>query len=298
MRRNIIVSLFLVFVIFSTGCVSKSRYDKQVERNQYQREENQEQREHIEYLRNTVSYLDDEISTLEDGDRLSTRKIKELNKTIRRLKDRVVNLETSRNSLRDDKDTRITRLTSTLRSLRKQSGKLDRALQEARNKNLGQEQRNSALGSRIDDLKRTNNQLKEELGRMRSEFSTYKEWNRTVLLDEKLYFRRASAKLTSEHKRTLDEMIPTLAKEPEELIVVIGHADTVPISNAPFSSNWDLSAKRASSVVEYITRNSSIEPTRFSVKGRGEYERNMTVRRRDVDQDLDRRVEIQLVKTR
>jgi chemotaxis protein MotB len=54
-------------------------------------------------------------------------------------------------------------------------------------------------------------------------------------------------------------------------IVVEGHTDSLPISNAQFSSNWALSSMRASNVVEYLVMNWDIPPQFITGSGRGEY---------------------------
>ncbi len=51
---------------------------------------------------------------------------------------------------------------------------------------------------------------------------------------------------------------------------VEGHADDVPIHNERFTSNWDLSAARASRVVEFLIRR-GLSPSRLSVTGYGEF---------------------------
>ena len=54
------------------------------------------------------------------------------------------------------------------------------------------------------------------------------------------------------------------------LIRVEGHTDDVPIHTVRFQSNWDLSAARASRVVEYLIAR-GIDPTRVSATGYGEF---------------------------
>ena len=51
---------------------------------------------------------------------------------------------------------------------------------------------------------------------------------------------------------------------------VEGHTDDVPIHNVRFASNWDLSAARASRVVELLIRE-GLAPGRLSVTGYGEF---------------------------
>jgi|ERR1017187_7706023 chemotaxis protein MotB len=52
---------------------------------------------------------------------------------------------------------------------------------------------------------------------------------------------------------------------------VEGHSDNVPIHNASFSSNWDLSTARAMAVAKMLLNESGFDPKRLSVAGYAEY---------------------------
>ncbi|MDB4534780.1 OmpA family protein, partial [Vicingaceae bacterium] len=55
-------------------------------------------------------------------------------------------------------------------------------------------------------------------------------------------------------------------------IVVEGHTDNVPLNGkGVIADNWDLSVKRATSVVKIITSSSNLSPKRLTAAGRGEF---------------------------
>ena len=54
-------------------------------------------------------------------------------------------------------------------------------------------------------------------------------------------------------------------------IRVEGHTDDVPIHTVRFRSNWDLSAARASRVVEYLIERGGLDPERLSATGFAEF---------------------------
>ena len=54
------------------------------------------------------------------------------------------------------------------------------------------------------------------------------------------------------------------------ILRVDGHTDRVPISNAPFASNWELSTARAVSVVRFLAEE-GIPQQRLSAAGFGEF---------------------------
>lgn len=54
-------------------------------------------------------------------------------------------------------------------------------------------------------------------------------------------------------------------------VLIEGNTDNVPISRTNIRNNWDLSALRASSVVQALQNDFGIDPARLSAAGRGEY---------------------------
>lgn len=52
---------------------------------------------------------------------------------------------------------------------------------------------------------------------------------------------------------------------------VEGHSDNVPIHNATFGSNWDLSTARAMAVATMLIDESGVDPKRMSIAGYAQY---------------------------
>jgi chemotaxis protein MotB len=52
---------------------------------------------------------------------------------------------------------------------------------------------------------------------------------------------------------------------------VEGHSDNVPIHNAAFASNWDLSTARAMAVAMMLIDDAEFDPSRMSIAGYGQY---------------------------
>lgn len=93
--------------------------------------------------------------------------------------------------------------------------------------------------------------------------------NRGVRIDihDSLLFGPGSAELSDDASGIMAEIADVL-KQNERLIQVEGHTDNVPIHNAAFFSNWELSAVRASSVVRMISAD-GIAENRLSAMGYG-----------------------------
>jgi len=90
-----------------------------------------------------------------------------------------------------------------------------------------------------------------------------------IQLSSKLLFGSGSTRLSTEARKVFRD-ISTIIKPLKNTIYVEGHTDNVPIKTQAFSSNWELSAGRAASVVEYIEKQ-GVDPKRLAAIGFGEF---------------------------
>lgn len=92
-----------------------------------------------------------------------------------------------------------------------------------------------------------------------------------VTLTDEILFESGNAKLKPENIDVI-KTVGSLLVGISNPVQVSGYTDNVPIANANFESNWELSSTRAISVLKTILQtNPSLEPTRFSASGYGEY---------------------------
>lgn len=94
-----------------------------------------------------------------------------------------------------------------------------------------------------------------------------------VSLDEKLLFKTASWDVDANGKTALKKLAGVLEKNPDIQITIEGHTDNVPYkpSASVLNDNWDLSVKRATSVVRVLLEGSKIDAKRLTAAGHGEY---------------------------
>ena len=92
-----------------------------------------------------------------------------------------------------------------------------------------------------------------------------------VNLSDKMLFESGSSKLTSRANEVLGKIAQIVASRPEVEVMVEGYTDNVPIKNACVDDNWDLSVKRATSVVRTLQTVHKVDPNRLIAAGRGEY---------------------------
>jgi chemotaxis protein MotB len=93
-----------------------------------------------------------------------------------------------------------------------------------------------------------------------------------VSMEEQLLFQTGSIEVDPRGVQALRTLAGVLEDNSDIMINIEGHTDNVPVrANASFSDNWDLSVKRATSIVRILLSNSSIDPTRLIASGRGEF---------------------------
>ncbi len=92
-----------------------------------------------------------------------------------------------------------------------------------------------------------------------------------VSLDESLLFASGSYTVGAKGTDVLKKLAKVLEGSSDIDVVVEGHTDNVPLkSKGDIEDNWDLSVKRATSVVKIITTSSKVNPKRLTAAGRGE----------------------------
>lgn len=105
-----------------------------------------------------------------------------------------------------------------------------------------------------------------------------------------VFFELGEAVLRPQVTAFLDRLGGVIEQTPYA-IEVIGHTDDHPVDTEIFPSNWELSAARAARVARYLIDAADIDPRRFTVMGRGEYE-PAVANTSDANRALNRRVEI------
>jgi chemotaxis protein MotB len=94
-----------------------------------------------------------------------------------------------------------------------------------------------------------------------------------VSMDEKLLFKSGSSEIGVQGVQALKNLAGVLEQNKDIEIMIEGHTDDVPYisSGGPIKDNWDLSVKRATSVVRILLDDSTIDPKRLTAAGRGEF---------------------------
>lgn len=92
-----------------------------------------------------------------------------------------------------------------------------------------------------------------------------------ISLADNMLFKSGSYQINEKTMETLSKIAKIIKDYRDYDVLVEGNTDNVPISRTNIRNNWDLSALRASSVVQVLQTKFGVNPSRLSAAGRGEY---------------------------
>jgi chemotaxis protein MotB len=92
-----------------------------------------------------------------------------------------------------------------------------------------------------------------------------------ISISDKMLFKSGKYEVTDNAMNVLGKVAQVLNSKPEIEFMVEGHTDNVAIKNNCIADNWDLSVKRATSVVRILQTKFGIDPKRITAGGRSEY---------------------------
>lgn len=124
-----------------------------------------------------------------------------------------------------------------------------------------------------DDLNRIGRELTQTLSNQVASHTVSIKMGRdglVISLSEAGFFASGSATPKGEALPTLRQIASSLGQSPYD-VRIEGHTDNVPIHNAEFDSNWELSTARATRIARLFLELNSIPPERLSAAGYGEF---------------------------
>lgn len=128
-------------------------------------------------------------------------------------------------------------------------------------------------------------QEQEELEKLKKQLDQYiSENGLTEQLDTKLnqsqlmitiadnaVFASGQATVKTEARVLAKNISRMLQQFPDYDVIVTGHTDNMPINNAQYNDNWDLSSDRALNFLKIMLLNTNLDPSKFTPSGYGEY---------------------------
>lgn len=236
--------------------------------------------------------LESRYATLKDDYNSQSQSIETLKAEVKDLTERLVTTQNSLDATEDSlnlKQQLVEKLESSLDLLKLNS---ESALKKriAENEGLMEKiaQRENELAdrmARVEELeglisrqKQAMSELKEKLSNALLNFEDKgltveaRDGKVYVSMENKLLFKSGSWTVEAQGKTAIERLGNVLAENPDIAVLIEGHTDNVPYSGkGPLKGNWDLSTKRATSIVNLLLENPQILPQNLTAAGRGEY---------------------------
>lgn len=92
-----------------------------------------------------------------------------------------------------------------------------------------------------------------------------------ISLADNMLYKSGSYEVSDKAGETLSKIAKIIQDYKDYEVLIEGNTDSDPISKPNIRNNWDLSALRASSVVQALQNTYGVDPKRLTAGGRGEY---------------------------
>ena len=92
-----------------------------------------------------------------------------------------------------------------------------------------------------------------------------------ISLADNMLYKSGSYEINNRAAETLSKIAKIIKDYKDYDVLIEGNTDNVPIKRENIRNNWDLSALRASSVVQALQNDYGVDPKRLTAGGRGEY---------------------------
>ena len=173
--------------------------------------------------------------------------------------------------------------------------------QQARIADLGK-RLNVALAQRVKELSEYRSEFFGKLKEIIGNRDDIKIIGDRFVFQSEVLFDSGEANIGIEGQRQLaklsvaiQDLIDEIPQEINWILRIDGHTDRVPIRNSRYESNWELSAARAISVVDFLIK-TGIPPNRLAATGRGEF-MPLETGDNEIAYKKNRRIEIKLTES-
>ena len=268
MKRNIFIMSLLAGSLMLTSCVTKKQFtDLQTSYNKLQTE--------------NTSYRDSVLQLAQ-----SRATVKSLEQRLADEKSRNAELRASYNALQGSLDKSLQQGSQTSINISKlvdeinASNRYIKQLVEAKSKS---DSLNQVITANL-----TRSLNRDELSEV--DVKVLKGVVYISLADNMLY-KSGSYEINDRAAQTLSKIAKIIKDYKDYDVLIEGNTDNVPISMQTIRNHWDLSALRASSVVQSLQNDYGVDPKRLSAAGRGEYN-PITTNDTEVGKQRNRRTQI------
>jgi len=245
MKLKVSIPILLITAVLAQGCISNKKYQELQSTNSKLQESNQELNRKLQASESDVS-----------GSRI---RIKSLEEQIAAEKSNVAALQDALNkclSSSSQGNVNISKLVDEINS----SNKYIQQLVNAKNKS---DSLNMVLTNNL-----TRSLSREEMTDVDVQVLKGVVY---ISLSDNMLYKSGSYEISDKAGATLSKIAKIIKDYQGYDVLIEGNTDNVPIKQANIRNNWDLSALRASSVVQSLQNTYGVEPKRLTAGGRGEY---------------------------
>lgn len=269
------------FSLLCFSCVSTKKYNELLEKqnqceatNARLEKSGQECNENLveckannERLQNNLNAANTQIDTLQRNYLLTSADLAEMKKNYKQIDSKYKTTVSGKDALAQELSRKEQQLNEQAAQLNQQAARLNE-----------QAQKLSELQGILDKKDQQLAALKEKVTAALTGFENkglsiqVKNGKVYVSMDEKLLFPSGSWTVNPQGREALYEIANVMAKDADIRVMVEGHTDDVPLKGkGDVKDNWDLSVKRATSIVKIILENKGINPANIMASGRSEY---------------------------
>ncbi|MFV8225537.1 OmpA family protein [Christiangramia aquimixticola] len=274
-----------LIVSLASSCVTSKKYNELESRNADLQRENREVKDDLDSFRNSSKKLEGELAALKAEHNEITTQRNDLMEKLQLLQKNFSSLEESYDALEQNSSAAIAENSRQNRELLAQLDEKEAALILEKNRLEKLEKDLSGRSQRINELEKViaakdakMNALKNAVSNALTNFEgkglSVEQRNGKVYvsMENKLLFDSGSWAVNSEGRKAVKQLGSVLAQNQDIAVLIEGHTDNVPYGGSgALKDNWDLSTKRATSIVQILKKNSSIDPQNLTAAGRGEF---------------------------
>ncbi|MDT0687940.1 OmpA/MotB family protein [Autumnicola psychrophila] len=264
-----------------SSCVSSKKYRELENQHADLKRENREMSTDLERYRK----MEAEYNSLQEEHTALTAERNNLAENLSSLQSKYENLKNSYDALEQNSSAAIAENSRQNRELLAQLEEKENALAAEQTRLEKLQKDLQARSNRINELEgliaakdAKMNALKEAISKALTNFEgkgltvEQRDGKVYVSMENKLLFGSGSWAVNSEGRRAVQQLGEVLAQNPDIAVLIEGHTDNVPYGGSgPLTDNWDLSTKRATSIVQILKENSNIDPQNLTAAGRGEF---------------------------
>ncbi len=257
------ISLVAISLLLMTSCVSKKKFAALEE----------DSNSRTEQLRGSLNDCNDQVTGLEGQLSSLESRLQQANSDLANEREKVSNLEEQLEFVKETNTNLLDRLSDLSVVSVAGAESIKASLETMNRQNAYIQDLNTSIQRKDSINMALVMKLKRSLGDINDEDIQIEVKDGVVYisLSDKLLFNSGSAVINSRAEEVLSKIASVVNDHKDFDILVEGHTDDVPIKNDCISDNWDLSVKRATSVVRMLQWKYDVDPQRMTAGGRSQY---------------------------